>query len=540
MIGTQRLGFGMQKNRLRREGRAYCPRLDALEVRRVLNAACPTISGYVYHDLNNNGLYDASEISPSNAIANSRIELYRGATLVASTVTDANGYYAFQTDATVSTSVQTLRYEASVPLTPTTVRQPLALPQFDPSLGTLVGVRIENGGRIQTRIRLENLGNGRQIEAYVHGTLTLSEIPGAPDAVAVLPQVGVAYNAGAFDDTIDFNGTSGIDSGLIWSDFASTSVSVPAASWASYIGSGTITPLEVAVATSTGTGPGNLVSLIQTSAEITASVVYEYIPRDCLTPGDYVIRQALQPAGYLDGQETRGNVTPLPNSAGGPDAIPITLNGADLPNNNFGELVGAALGDFVWKDLDRDGAQDAGEPGLPGVTITLSGTDDLGSVTRTAVTGADGKYLFGNLRPGSYRVTFGNASGYTRTVANATGDALDSDANVLTGQTGLYTLNSGQINRTVDAGYVTVSKPGCDKDKDKDKDKDRDRDCDRDRDRDCDRNDDRDRDCDRNDDRDHKDDRNHKDDRDCDRNDDRKGDKKDDDNRKGDQGKKRC
>ena len=32
----------------------------------------------------------------------------------------------------------------------------------------------------------------------------------------------------------------------------------------------------------------------------------------------------------------------------------------------------AALGNFVWDDLDGDGIQDAGEPGIPGVAVTLT------------------------------------------------------------------------------------------------------------------------------------------------------------------------
>ena len=34
-------------------------------------------------------------------------------------------------------------------------------------------------------------------------------------------------------------------------------------------------------------------------------------------------------------------------------------------------IVNGEIGDFVWLDLDGDGVQDAGEPGLGGVTVEL-------------------------------------------------------------------------------------------------------------------------------------------------------------------------
>ena len=44
----------------------------------------------------------------------------------------------------------------------------------------------------------------------------------------------------------------------------------------------------------------------------------------------------------------------------------------------------ASIGDRVWADMDRDGLQDAGEPGFPDVTVTLMEADGtvVDSVTR--------------------------------------------------------------------------------------------------------------------------------------------------------------
>src|SRR5439155_1097798 len=46
------------------------------------------------------------------------------------------------------------------------------------------------------------------------------------------------------------------------------------------------------------------------------------------------------------------------------------------------------IGDFVWNDLNDNGVQDAGEPGIAGLTVTLSGTS-----SGTTVTNASGGYL---------------------------------------------------------------------------------------------------------------------------------------------------
>lgn len=125
----------------------------------------------------------------------------------------------------------------------------------------------------------------------------------------------------------------------------------------------------------------------------------------------------------------------------------------------------AALGDFVWNDLNKNGQQDAGEPGLAGSTVTLwrcgpAGQADITLGTNTGLsqtTDGTGKYLFNNLVPACYFVTFTTPTGFTPTLANTVPDATDSDS--VNGVTGPYTLLGGQENLTVDAGFYT-SPPG--------------------------------------------------------------------------------
>lgn len=121
----------------------------------------------------------------------------------------------------------------------------------------------------------------------------------------------------------------------------------------------------------------------------------------------------------------------------------------------------AALGDFVWLDLNQNGAQDAGEAGVDDVRVDL--LDLNGNVLATQLTSGGGKYLFDNLQPGSYRVRFYPPSTLTLTQPNAIADdALDSDADTATGETGVYTLAAGETNLTVDAGlYPLPTDCGC-------------------------------------------------------------------------------
>ncbi len=73
-----------------------------------------------------------------------------------------------------------------------------------------------------------------------------------------------------------------------------------------------------------------------------------------------------------------------------------------------------SLSGFVYLDDNNNGVKDALEVGIPGVTVTLTGTDDLGNAVGpvTMATAADGSYTFPNLRPGTYSLTETQPIGY--------------------------------------------------------------------------------------------------------------------------------
>ena len=101
----------------------------------------------------------------------------------------------------------------------------------------------------------------------------------------------------------------------------------------------------------------------------------------------------------LDRSKRRVNGRPTPSNI----VLPAGYNGI---NNNFGEILASSIGGYVYYDANNDGTFQGTESPIPGTTVTLTGTDDLGNpVTMSMATLADGSYLFSGLRPGTYQLT---------------------------------------------------------------------------------------------------------------------------------------
>ena len=119
----------------------------------------------------------------------------------------------------------------------------------------------------------------------------------------------------------------------------------------------------------------------------------------------------------------------------------------------------AKIGDIVFADLDDDGIQDTGEPGVAGITVTLYESDGT-TVLATATTDANGNYEF-CVPPGDYVVGFSGADPSVFTGGFAMQDAGgkdddDSDADPTTGLTGVISVGPDEVNDTIDAGLVAT------------------------------------------------------------------------------------
>jgi len=374
--------------------RSFTPRLESLEPRNLP----ANISGYVFHDLNNNGLREPGE----PGLAGITLELRNSANqVIATTVSGPNGYYLFDRDQTIPQTEQVLSRTLTFSDTRTNTSVSQNVSQFDPSLGRLVAVDIVIQGRVTSTIQVENLDpSPATVSATFSGSLTVTG-PGL-NATVTTASDNVSYNAGPYDGNSDFAGTSGTTLGPRTVSGSRTITLTDPNILSSWVGTGTVTLTAVGRTTSSANG-GNLLAQINATAGADITIRYRYIPSNALRPGTYTIRQLQQPSGYLDGLESQGG-TIIPGTVG-TDIITIALGNQDSLENNFAEIQPSNIQGFVYHDLNANGFRDAGEPGIPGVTIQLTGINDLGQTVQLQVlTGSDGFYRFTNLRPGSYNL----------------------------------------------------------------------------------------------------------------------------------------
>ena len=194
-------------------------------------------------------------------------------------------------------------------------------------------------------------------------------------------------------------------------------------------------------------------------AEVASTVTdgdgeYEFLD---LTPGTYHLEIDI-PDGYSAAPQDRGPGQVDDDESdsdidedGVMEATLLQSNEVDL-DWDAGLFQSASIGDLVWEDLDADGIQDSGEPGLAGVTVRL--LDSSGTPVRSTVTGADGKFVFRDLVTGRYRIEVVIPTGYVASPRNkGSDDTADSDVNA-EGLAPRTTLLPGEHDRSWDAGLV--------------------------------------------------------------------------------------
>ena len=182
------------------------------------------------------------------------------------------------------------------------------------------------------------------------------------------------------------------------------------------------------------------------------------VPRNLPTPG--------QSGGGPPGGNPTRNTTNTNNPGGGP-SNDDNDDGDEDPNNDPDEPIEtgdgslAAIGDFVWNDVDRDGVQDVNESGVGGILVRLyspgtdgqiGGGDDI--LLGEKLTDSFGWYFFGLLQPGTYYIQFDLTTlpaGFGPTTPNVGSDERDSDADNQ-GLDRLTSLDAGEVDLTHDFG----------------------------------------------------------------------------------------
>jgi uncharacterized repeat protein (TIGR01451 family)/fimbrial isopeptide formation D2 family protein len=144
------------------------------------------------------------------------------------------------------------------------------------------------------------------------------------------------------------------------------------------------------------------------------------------------------------------------------NSVDLTLGGVEPMVNNdidFGYAQAAGIGDSIWYDINGDGVQDAGEYGLAGITVTLTGdTDNDGfvDVTMSTTTDGDGNYFFAGLVAGDY--TISTAVGDLPPGAVPTYDADGTGAGSVNSTQ--LTLATNEVNLDTDFGYTGAGSIG--------------------------------------------------------------------------------
>lgn len=154
-----------------------------------------------------------------------------------------------------------------------------------------------------------------------------------------------------------------------------------------------------------------------------------------------------------DGVPVLDNTYPLLPAGDDGDSLVIVALGGNYTGADFGYNPPGSVGDFVWLDLDQDGVQDAGEPGIADVTVNITN----GTTTYTATTDFDGYWSIANIPDGAWTVSvpasnFASGGALENTLAtyDADGGANSSVAMVLTNGT----VNLAAGNLGLDFGYA--------------------------------------------------------------------------------------
>nr|WP_280955288.1 SdrD B-like domain-containing protein [Staphylococcus coagulans] len=128
------------------------------------------------------------------------------------------------------------------------------------------------------------------------------------------------------------------------------------------------------------------------------------------------------------------------------DKDDLTVGFGLIKNTNEAEKT-YKIGDFVWEDINKNGKQDVGEPGIAGVTVIIL-NDKEEEVGRT-VTDAQGHYVFNHIKNGRYSVLFETPKGYEPTIDRAPNVTQDLDSNYISS---VVDIKDGD-NLTIDSGF---------------------------------------------------------------------------------------
>jgi uncharacterized repeat protein (TIGR01451 family) len=150
-------------------------------------------------------------------------------------------------------------------------------------------------------------------------------------------------------------------------------------------------------------------------------------------------------------------------------SVVVTVTNAPCSNKSFTippavcQVAPGRITTFVWHDLNGDGLQSSGEPGIPAATVQV--VSKTGVVIATSTTDIMGNVSFNNIAVDTYCLRYINMGDFLPTFFNrGSNDNIDSD---LTGQFGpgsthKFFVGSNITVSDVDAGFYRCAQVGDD------------------------------------------------------------------------------
>lgn len=119
----------------------------------------------------------------------------------------------------------------------------------------------------------------------------------------------------------------------------------------------------------------------------------------------------------------------------------------------------AIFGNFVWLDINSNGLQEEGEPGMKDVVVKAYSAEN--NLINSVKTGDDGVYILDGISKGDYYIKFEPSQAYGFTVPNSGNGNNDSKVNNTNGygSTRTYRINSKDELANVDAGLINQVLP---------------------------------------------------------------------------------
>lgn len=396
-----------------------------------------TVGDRVWEDINNNGLYDAAR---EFGVPNVTINL-QDSTLatIASTTTDSNGLYTF---------TQLLSDTYTIEIVPPS--------GYVSTWGGGEENSPNNNG--------DNNDNGLNIlDGGVIRSAPFTLTPG--DAGAGANNTIDNATGATINPTIDFGIWQFQNLGhIVWEDANNNGL----------LDAGESGIDGVSVELYRDDGDGLLDPLVDTLAgtQITANGGFYGFAQ--LPQGDYFLHIPTPPSAYpssstpvasgdIGTQIDSGNATSSSLIVLGSESNSAIFDGTNGTesrlNANFGFFAPITIGNMVWYDYEQDGLQVTRDDGVPSVDVILYDATD--TIVAAMTTTTNGSYEFENMAPGAYYIVFIPPSGYQLSPVDVgNDDAVDSDADPVTGRTEIFTATTTSENDIWDAGIYIPTRLG--------------------------------------------------------------------------------